>query len=803
MSSDKINVRNLSTASSNPSSTPSSLPGGDPGQTAGLSNEPPPDVEDDEEMEAVGPNPRPWPRADQYQRGQKVFALLIAVDQYDMPGANLGGCVKDSVAVETYLRNSTDKPDKRLHVCTLRSMLPSQVGKVAASGPEPASMLTGAPTRAGIIDAFQTFLTQAGEDDAVFIHYSGHGSFETRPQELWHLDAEESSTHRAESLVCQDSYTTVDGQFVPALRDKEVRWLISQVAQRNPHITLMMDCCNSAGNTRFKEEGTLARFTPGATVNERNSIKGYVFYQHDLEARATLDTNPTAFQIPEGRHVALYACHSYELAKETSFPEGRFGVFTYYLLQTLRATKGHITYRDLLKLVREKATQKVSAQSPQYYASLPTDTDLVFLGGSTGASDAFTLTPGDTAIRARMDAGSLHGLVGPEAGPTYLTVFPANLDSWAIEDAATMRAKIVELAPDHSIVELQDDASWPADTALLKAKVESAPLTKTKICLELEADEALISLDDIPAGVNADAITTAYHAVQTAMADHPHLELVDKASGQWDYRFFIYRYEGQDKLRITKQDKVEALIAPRVGWGKTTIQAVVDELTHIAKWQRTLSLQNPQPTLIQPGIMDLEVIDGNGEAIKDHGGEVVLEAVDGQAAPKLKFKAVLRDPLRTRLFCALVHLRPDFGINPSMLPPDAHLGVFSSVEGGSRIERKQLEVYAGSHIAVGGATDPLGLYLQFSVPEGKTESVDHFKLIVSTEEFDSLHLWQNKLELADTPRAGRKPDKNSTLDHLMHEVQNRDASWAGVSAEPPKKVTDWWSTTVTVKTKRV
>ena len=149
------------------------------------------------------------------------------------------------------------------------------------SAPAPASRKVGTATRSEIIAGFTEFLTQADEEDMVLVHYSGHGSYETRPPELWHLDPEESSNHRAETIVCQDSFTTKEGHFVPALRDKELRWLIAKIATRNPAIVMLMDCCNASGNTRFKEEGTLARFTPSAVVEEQNKISSYLFYQQD------------------------------------------------------------------------------------------------------------------------------------------------------------------------------------------------------------------------------------------------------------------------------------------------------------------------------------------------------------------------------------------------------------------------------------------------------------------------------------------------------------------------------------------
>ena len=769
------------------------------------SNDPPPMPLRDEKKKKSG-NPRPWPKSEAYFGAKRIFCLLIAIDFYDMPGANLGGCVQDSLAVEKYLREQTEQVGERLHLMCLRSALPSQADQLEVEAPAPASRNEGQPTREGIINAFTGFLTQAQEDDIVLVHYSGHGSYEKRPAELWHMEHEEDSDHRAETLVCQDSYTTKNGEFIPALRDKEIRWLIAKVAKNDPHIVLLMDCCNSSGNTRFKEEGTVARYTPSDVVDEKNGISTYVFYQQDAQARAILDTDPTQFHLPEGRHVALYACHSYQLAKETKFPEGRFGVFTYYVLQALRASKGHITYRDLLKLVRNKASEKVDKQAPQYHCAIPADADLVFLGGSAEtAGETYTVFPTDVPTQGRLDAGSLHGLEGTEVGPTYFNLFFANSDVRDLDATETRMAVIKELAPDEAIVEFLDGQPFPPDQVLMKAVMKASPLAKTKVCIEMEEESVL--LDDETKGEQQTALEAARDQLASLLRNHESIEVVDKASGSWQYRLFVYLFEGIQKLRITEKDKIEALVTPEIGWAEPTMQIFIDKLTHIAKWERTLNLANPQPVLIPEGLVTIEALDESGEVVSQGGQEIVLKATpEGAPNPQLKFRVKLQESYPAPLYCALLHVQPDFGINPSLLPSDAHLGTVQFTDGGSRIKREEMEVYAGSHIPINGVTNPQGLYLQFTLPKNTgtkviTQVQDHFKLIVSTEQFDPLHLWQNPLVRATEPRAGRPPRKKSSLDKLMHEVQHRDASWAVAAAEPPRKVTDWYATHLTVTTR--
>lgn len=746
--------------------------------------------------------------------GRRIYCLLIGIDRYEVPGANLGGCVQDSKAVEKYLRESVRNAGKCLHLLCLRSPILDQQEEPETIAPVPASRKVGTATRPEIIAGFKDFLTQAKEGDMVLVHYSGHGSYETRPKELWHLDPEEGSMHRAETIVCQDSFTTKDGQFVPALRDKELRWLIAEIAIRNPDIVLLMDCCNASGNTRFKEEGTLARFTPSAVVEEQNDISSYLFYQEDETARKILSSQPDKFHLREGRHLALYACHSYQLAKETSFREGRFGVFTYFLLQTLRATRGRITYRDLLKLIRAKARERVAHQSPQIHASLPEDMDHYFWpsqlshpGQSSRSAETervtFTILPTDNELEGRLDAGSLHGLVGPEEGATYFEV----LTNKPLDGSADARLVLLKtLTPAHSIVSFPDGWAFPEGEVLLKAVVHSSPVPKTKVCIELEDEELLLT--ETATSPHRAELEAARQDLLDLIQGHPHLSVVDKADGGWQYRGFIYLYQGVKKLRICEKDEVGALVRPHLGWSKAIMQAFIDEVTHIGKWERTRALRNDHPALIPHGLVTIDVLNPAGEVVDAEEKEIVLKATPaGESDPQLKFRVRLRETYGMPLYCALLHLRPDFGINPSLLASDAHLGTVEFMDGGRMIKREQKEIYAGSHIQLPGGANPEGLFLAFSLPPNKggvpvEEVEDHFKLIVSTVPFDPMHLWQNSLQRAKDPRTGAVPEIKNAFDGLLSNIQHRGVNWGSNLSRVRRKVPGWYTTMVTVKTSK-
>ncbi|MCB0639285.1 MAG: caspase family protein [Lewinella sp.] len=779
---------------------------GDTNNTGNEPSTPPPDRTEEPTERPTAP--RPWPTQDE-QTG-RVFGLLIAVDHYDSPGANLSGCVHDSLAVEQYLRESVDRPGERLHLMKLRSPLPSRRPEdLVLDAPEPASAAEGQPTREAVVDAFLNFLTQAKKGDTVFVHFSGHGSFEQLPPKLHHL-GEQESNYRAETLVLRDSFTKVDGVYRPPLRDKELRWLIGRVAQLEPHILFCMDCCNAAGNTRLKEENVQVRFMPPNLTEEEKGVAFYAFYQRDPQARALLDEDPARFELPEGRHVALYAGHSYQLAKEADFDEGRFGVFTYYLLQTLRASRGNISYRDLTKLLRAKAGKVVANQSPQRHATVPKDSDLLFLGGTTVAhTDAFTVRPTDAPDRAMLDAGSLHGLVDPAQGKTWLRVFSPSVPAWQASPNEGLRAYIDKMGPQSSELVFADGGQYPADEPFQKAIITAEPVTKVRVSVETEINEQPVVISDTGNDPTLQRLAEARNRLISALQDHPQLELVATDAPHIQYTLYAYVHQGLEKLRIAAKDEVAAIVEAQVGFGDSAVDKLLEDMAHIARWERTLHLSKDQYTVIQPGDVVIEAIDSQGQVVEDNNGEIVLEVRPNQPLPQLKFRVSLKNRDQGILYVALLHLTSKFGVNPSLLADDAHLGRENYLEDSARIKFEQYEVYAGSHVPINGVTNPQGLYLAFSLPQPAgdivyTECKDHFKLIVSTEQFDPMHLWQKDLRAPANTRAGRRPQQvHNQLEAMMQSTHSRNAAWAvpaGAAGTVSQKLSDWYATTLTVKT---
>ncbi len=164
--------------------------------------------------------------------------FLIGIDAYD-GGGMLTGCVNDIDAIQRLLID---------HV----GVTPDRITRLAAPR-------TGAVHETDVPEALPTldrlraeFTRLSSEDvnsaDCVFIYYSGHGT---------QCIVADSSGRRfsREALLPKDKVRGIERRF---LFDWELNALIARIAARTPAVTVVLDCCSSAGATR----GDLARRMP-------------------------------------------------------------------------------------------------------------------------------------------------------------------------------------------------------------------------------------------------------------------------------------------------------------------------------------------------------------------------------------------------------------------------------------------------------------------------------------------------------------------------------------------------------------
>ncbi len=305
----------------------------------------------------------------------KLFAFLVAIDEYPIERHKLSGCVNDLNDIESYLSNHFDK-----EIVEYRSHI----------------LLNEAASRENIIKGFDHF-AEATEEDICLFFFCGHGSQAPAPEEFWHIEPDRMN----ESLVCWDSRLP-DGMD---LMDKELSYLIWKATKdKHPHFVVIMDCCHAGSNTRAVD--VKARMAePSHLPSKIEHYHGFEFYKKSIE------NNKTNVSPPRGNHIHLAAARSIETAKELKVEGSSRGIFTYNLIKTLQQSGGHLSYADLVKRIRIKTANRVANQSPQVEATQANDILKPFLKGAIAFEKSQFLISFDNNLGWVVDAGAADGIV--------------------------------------------------------------------------------------------------------------------------------------------------------------------------------------------------------------------------------------------------------------------------------------------------------------------------------------------------------------------------------------------------------
>lgn len=261
---------------------------------------------------------------------QNRRALIIGIDKYPnlSERAQLEGCVRDARQVAELLETRFGFPAGQI-----RLLLDEQA------------------TRDGILAAMKDLAAEVRENDAVVIHYSGHGS-----QRLARKKAVNRAGEMEETLVAHDSGHD-DPHPNRDVSGDELRDWISGLTAKTPNVTLILDCCHS---------GTLATMRhDGRPAPKVRSVKPDLRRPPAVEpGRTPRDVKGPASFI---RHVVLAACRDRESAHETSFGDGSHGALTWNLLRELKSLPAGAcpTYLDVFEPVRSHVNGEFGNQVPQ------------------------------------------------------------------------------------------------------------------------------------------------------------------------------------------------------------------------------------------------------------------------------------------------------------------------------------------------------------------------------------------------------------------------------------------------------
>lgn len=265
--------------------------------------------------------------------------LLIGIDAYPK-GPLLHGCVNDVDALESiFLDRLAVPPDAITKLVAPHANMPRR-------GPVPEDKPTAEKIRLAL-EGLTTDRVRPG--DRVFIHYSGHGT----------------QTFSSFSRAAREALVPVDGLVGGELLfDDELNGLLRRIAARTQDLTVILDCCCSAGATRsaLATQASAIRFSP---VDDKRLTEP-VAHTRSAERHSGLLSN---LDPSDPGFLVAASAQSGEWANESCNAQGvRHGAFTATLLDLLQAVPpgelASLRWVDIWHRLRSRITASFAGQHP-------------------------------------------------------------------------------------------------------------------------------------------------------------------------------------------------------------------------------------------------------------------------------------------------------------------------------------------------------------------------------------------------------------------------------------------------------
>lgn len=364
----------------------------------------------------------------------RYHVVLIGIDAY-RGVQSLNGCVNDIDAMQKLLIERVGIPPE--HIQRLASPRSDDVVR-------PISVPTLPATRENILAALSSLSSECVQaDDKVFIAYSGHGT-------QLEIVGTDGGTFVREALLPADDkvFDAKAGRFLRRyLFDWELQTLLRQIAIRTSCITVILDCCNSAGATRdIVTLGTAERF---AEIKER----------HELTRGTELPSAEVQQSLASGlasidNCMVAAACRDDERARESATVNGTLhGELTRALLEQLDPLPDEMFASLRWADIWRAAETAVTARNPNQHPWLSSNPLRLFFGGPPVYGDAgyriVKLPSGGFRIQAGTRAGITQGaqLAVYDSLPAY---FPP---MGTPEDLAARRGILEVTKADGSVAE--------------------------------------------------------------------------------------------------------------------------------------------------------------------------------------------------------------------------------------------------------------------------------------------------------------------------------------------------------------
>jgi metacaspase-1 len=243
-------------------------------------------------------------------------ALLIGINRYQVPGADLRGCVND--------------------VNNLRNALIQLYG---FKSKDVVTLTDNAATKKAMQAGIARLVRDSKKGDVAILHYSGHGSHVPDDANLDEADGRDE-------ILCPTNLDWED-----PLRDDWLRTTLDKV-RPGVSFTVIMDCCHSGTNTR-------AILPPDAPIKERYLPSPWDLMAAESGRRSVL---PVKTELRKSsrrarksrdivkadlREVLITGCRDDQTSADAFIDGAYTGALTYSLVQAMQEASGGLTYSEL------------------------------------------------------------------------------------------------------------------------------------------------------------------------------------------------------------------------------------------------------------------------------------------------------------------------------------------------------------------------------------------------------------------------------------------------------------------------
>ncbi len=259
-------------------------------------------------------------------------ALLVGINRYRIPGADLRGCVNDVKNLKSVLTRYYGFARKDIRTLTdlqaTKKAMQSEITKLIGKA------------RAG---------------DVLLLHYSGHGS--NVP------DRSGDEADERDEILCPTDLDWKD----PLLDD----WLRAEFDKlpAGVNFTVIMDCCHSGTNTRAiqpPDAKRIERYLPCPldllAAESGRRLRGTVRGGRAELRAASRRGDIVNVNMPE---LLITGCRSTQTSADAYIGNTYNGALTYNLVAAINARKGKLTYRELHALALQSLKKGRFDQVPQ------------------------------------------------------------------------------------------------------------------------------------------------------------------------------------------------------------------------------------------------------------------------------------------------------------------------------------------------------------------------------------------------------------------------------------------------------